>query len=139
MKKVSSGIVITDGDLILGCKATSRWDLPKGEMNEGEHPIEAALRETMEETGLILSKTDLTEIGFFEYTPYKNLWLFLYNPKILPCTKGMSCSTYFKHRSGRLLLEVTGYRYIPYSRIHNFFYPSICNVLEQIDFFKTQI
>ena len=55
MKKESAGIVITDGDVVLGCKSY-QWDLPKGEIEEGEEPIDAAIRETQEETGLIVKK-----------------------------------------------------------------------------------
>ena len=49
MKKVSAGVVITNGRVVLGVKSY-KWDLPKGEIEKGEKPIEAAVRETKEET-----------------------------------------------------------------------------------------
>ena len=55
MKKVSSGLVITDGKVVLGCKSY-KWDLPKGEIEKNEEPIDAAIRETKEETGLSVNK-----------------------------------------------------------------------------------
>ncbi len=82
MKKVSSGIVITNGDVVLGCKSY-KWDLPKGEIEKNEKPIEAAVRETKEETGLSVDQKDLKELGFFDYTRHKNLRLFLNTPKDL--------------------------------------------------------
>lgn len=132
MKKVSAGIVITDGNVILGCKSY-KWDLPKGEIEKNEEPIDAALRETQEETGLVLNKKDLTELGFFEYTKYKDLWLFLYTPKFLPDTDEMKCTTYFENKNGKKVLEVTDYRYIPLSVIEGFFYRSVCNVLRRVE------
>lgn len=38
-------------------KEWNAWSIPKGEFDENENPLEAALRETSEETGLILSGT----------------------------------------------------------------------------------
>lgn len=132
MKKVSAGIIITDGKKILGCKSTKRWDLPKGEIEEKEKPIDAAIRETEEETGFKVSKKDLIELGFFEYTKYKDLWLYLYYTKNLPNEKNMKCTTYFSDRYGNNILEVSDYKYISFDEIDNFFYYSICKVLRKI-------
>ncbi len=60
MKKVSAGVVITNGKVVLGVKSY-KWDLPKGEIEPGEKPIDAAVREVEEETGLKLNKKDITE------------------------------------------------------------------------------
>jgi 8-oxo-dGTP pyrophosphatase MutT (NUDIX family) len=40
-------------------KASNVWDIPKGRLNEGEHPIEAAVRETFEETNIDVSNWKL--------------------------------------------------------------------------------
>ena len=132
MKKESAGIVITDGDVVLGCKSY-QWDLPKGEIEEGEEPIDAAIRETKEETGLVVKKEKLTELGYYDYTKYKNLWLFLYVPEILPNTDNMKCTTYFTDKKGNKTLEVTDYKYIPLTVVEGFFYRSICKVLRKIE------
>lgn len=42
------------------------WDIPKGEFKENEDPLQAALREFEEETGLRFSSNDLEKIKFFE-------------------------------------------------------------------------
>ena len=54
--QLSAGIVIVrqDGDhrLYLLLRAYNYWDFPKGLVEEGETPFEAARRETFEETGI---------------------------------------------------------------------------------------
>jgi 8-oxo-dGTP pyrophosphatase MutT (NUDIX family) len=56
-KKFSAGIVVVrrdNGDYrVLVLRAYRNWDFPKGSVEAGETPFEAALRETAEETGLI--------------------------------------------------------------------------------------
>lgn len=42
-------------------KDAGAWTIPKGELNEGEEPVEAAIREMEEETGIIL-KGNLLEL-----------------------------------------------------------------------------
>jgi predicted NUDIX family NTP pyrophosphohydrolase len=42
------------------------WGIPKGEPNEGESPEQAARRETLEETGLVVG--ELTDLGHVDYT-----------------------------------------------------------------------
>lgn len=62
----SYGVIVFDeNDCVLLCHATNKsfWDLPKGEGNPGESPLEAALRETKEETGLTLDADRLVDLG----------------------------------------------------------------------------
>ncbi len=53
---LSCGIVLArntdDGCLTLMLRAYHHWDFPKGLMEEGEEPVEAAIRELREETGI---------------------------------------------------------------------------------------
>jgi len=71
--KLSCGVVVArrtdDGWLTLVLRAFHHWDFPKGMRESGEEPMEAAVREVGEETGI----TDLSfEWGdrFFETGPY---------------------------------------------------------------------
>jgi len=71
--KLSCGIVLArrsdSGWLTLMLRAFHHWDFPKGIRESGEEPMEAAIREVGEETGV----TDLSfEWGdrFFETGPY---------------------------------------------------------------------
>ena len=48
----AGGIVVNDRQQVLMIFRLGRWDFPKGKIEEGENPAEAALREVCEETGL---------------------------------------------------------------------------------------
>jgi bis(5'-nucleosidyl)-tetraphosphatase len=54
--KRAAGVVVVretaDGPRVLLLRAYRNWDLPKGRLEPGETPLEAALREVREETGL---------------------------------------------------------------------------------------
>ena len=78
-RRLSCGILIlTEQQELLLCHVTGQdhWDLPKGGAHEGESPLQAALRETREETGLDLAAEALRELGRFDYRPKKDLHLF---------------------------------------------------------------
>ncbi len=50
--RAAGGIVVDDsGDMLL-IRRNNRWDLPKGKVEAGETLLQAALRETLEETGI---------------------------------------------------------------------------------------
>lgn len=79
LKRLSCGVVILNPQCeLLLCHVTGQdhWDLPKGGIDRGESPLQAALRETHEETGLRLHADALLDLGRFEYTAKKNLHLF---------------------------------------------------------------
>jgi bis(5'-nucleosidyl)-tetraphosphatase len=56
-RKQAAGVVVVrpapEGLRYLVLRAWRNWDLPKGRLEEGESPLEAAVRETREETGLV--------------------------------------------------------------------------------------
>ena len=74
-KVLSAGVVplkrVSGGWRVLVLRAYKNWDFPKGKVEPGEEPIDAAKRETTEETGL----TELHFIGeesYRETLPYAN-------------------------------------------------------------------
>lgn len=56
--KLSCGVVLAratdDGFVTLLLRAYHHWDFPKGLMEDGEEPLQAALRELREETGIAM-------------------------------------------------------------------------------------
>lgn len=57
VKILSAGVVVLNGDRdryrYLLLRAYNYWDFPKGVVEPGETPLEAAIREVEEETGLV--------------------------------------------------------------------------------------
>ncbi len=55
-QKHAAGVVVVretpDGPKVLLLRAYRNWDLPKGRLEDGETPLEGAMREVREETGL---------------------------------------------------------------------------------------
>ena len=75
---VSSGVLVLDAQReLLLCHATGtpRWDIPKGVGEPGEDARTTAVRETAEETGLVLEPDDLLDLGRFPYLRQKDLHL----------------------------------------------------------------
>jgi len=70
---LSAGIVVArkeeDGWKYLFLRAFRNWDFPKGEIEPGESPLEAAVRETREETGITDLRFRWGEV-FKETEPY---------------------------------------------------------------------
>jgi 8-oxo-dGTP pyrophosphatase MutT (NUDIX family) len=60
------GVLATDADghlLLQRRRDTGQWALPMGKMELGERPTECAIRETQEETGILVKPTGL--LGLF--------------------------------------------------------------------------
>ncbi|MEW6547083.1 MAG: NUDIX domain-containing protein [Bacillota bacterium] len=72
-----------DPEFLLIRDAWGRWTLPKGLIEKGEKPLEAALREVTEETGVqVRPAGDLDRIHYFYRDPggdlvYKTVYYFL--------------------------------------------------------------
>ena len=131
-KRLSCGVVIVnDLSELLLCHVTghSHWDLPKGGIAEGETPLQAALRETQEETGLVLDAAQLLDLGPLAYRPNKSLHLFA---TLLPRldTHQLHCESCFTdYRSGRRLPEMNGFGWFAFDRIAQVCTPRMATVL----------
>ena len=72
-QKLSCGVVVArrtdNGWLTLLLRAFHHWDFPKGIRERGEEPMEAAIREVGEETGVTELSFDWGD-RFFETGPY---------------------------------------------------------------------
>ena len=135
-RRLSCGTVIVTGSReLLLCHVTGQrhWDLPKGGIHDGESPLEAALRETREETGLVIDPAAVLDLGQREYTGKKDLHLFaLASPRIDPAQ--LHCVTCFVERgSGRERPEMDGFGWFAFDRIGELCTPKLAAVLEALD------
>jgi 8-oxo-dGTP pyrophosphatase MutT (NUDIX family) len=120
-RRLSCGIVVLapTRELLL-CHVTGQrhWDLPKGGIHEGETPAEAAVRETMEETGLVFAPEALVDLGRLPYTGKKDLHLFAApSERVDPlslCCEG----TFVERGSSRRLPEMDGFGWFGLDRLH---------------------
>jgi 8-oxo-dGTP pyrophosphatase MutT (NUDIX family) len=91
----SAGAVVLAGDTCLVMRRGAEWTFPKGHLEEGERPVEAAAREVREETGL-----DIQVDGYVGSTRYE------FGPVDGPMTKRVDW--YWGHPvGGSLKLEAT--------------------------------
>jgi len=140
-KEISAGIILTDGSHILACLPYGRqaghrqFDLPKGHIEKGEAPAEAAVREMREETGVHQEQEWLTDLGQYPYTPRKHLHLFASFPDALPAVDTLKCTSTFEIK-GRQVPEITAYKWVPIDDLRWFFprlEPVIAAALAKID------
>jgi len=105
--KTSCGVIVGDGERILLGHATRspRWDIPKGEAEQGEDFATAAARELREETGLSVPPRELTALGIHPYLRGKDLALFAWEPAALPDPKSLVCTSTFTLANGAILPE----------------------------------
>jgi 8-oxo-dGTP pyrophosphatase MutT (NUDIX family) len=107
-RRTSCGIVVTDGTrLLLGHATRSpRWDIPKGLIEAGESPAEAAVRELLEETGLNVAAAALIPLGTHPYLRDKDLALFAWFPTGMPDPATLRCTSTFTLPNGSVLPEL---------------------------------
>ncbi len=99
------------------CHRQRHWDLPKGGIDPGESTLQAALRETREETGLRLDPAELIDLGRLAYTDRKDLHLYAARlPRIDPAS--LHCASQFSDaRTGRLRPEMDDFGWFAADRI----------------------
>ncbi len=119
MKTLSCGIlVINPGAELLLCHVTGawHWDIPKGGTDPGESPLETALRETREESGLDFSGRAMLDLGAMGYRPRKDLHLFAaLCPRfdVAVC----HCDTHYLDHWGRDRPEMDGFEWTRFDRV----------------------
>jgi 8-oxo-dGTP pyrophosphatase MutT (NUDIX family) len=114
-----AGLIITDGLSLLACKPTpsSRWsnpklDIPKGHIQTGEKPIDAAIRECWEETNIRFEKWKLNRPKQFVMDG-EPLYLWEARLSEMPPIEKLSCaSTFIDEATGIRHPEMSGYVYI---------------------------
>lgn len=119
-RKLSCGVVIVnDAAELLLCHVTGHdhWDLPKGGAKPGEPALSAALRETQEETGLVLDPQALLDLGRLPYRPRKDLHLFGTRLERVDTATLVCESRFADARSGLRLPEMDGFAWVPFERV----------------------
>jgi putative (di)nucleoside polyphosphate hydrolase len=135
-KRLSCGIVIVNDHCeLLLCHVTGQnhWDLPKGGIEIGESPVQAALRETREETGLHLDSAYLVELGRFAYTTKKDLHLFAaltsrFSLALLRCESREKIRASHK-TAGKCGCEMDGFGWFSFERVAALCTPKMALVL----------
>lgn len=112
---VSCGVLIQSprGWLLAHATHTRRWDIPKGKMEDGEVPIETALRETREEIGIDLAeaRNRMVDLGKHPYLPSKDLHLFVLTVPVAFSLDKCRCTSLIATESGSIP-ETDDYRWI---------------------------
>ena len=119
-KAVSCGFIVfaRETGTVLACHPNGQaagpemaYDIPKGHLEEGEQPLEAAKRELKEETGLVLPPdAPLHEIGLVPYQKQKSLHLFSTSLPAHGLAPGkLRCDSTFVDTYGHTKKEIDSY------------------------------
>lgn len=73
------GVLIDEGNVLLGLNDREEWELPGGQLDEGESPEEAVVREFREESGVSVSPRWLLMAEIFEVVPGRNVLIVAFN------------------------------------------------------------
>lgn len=134
-RTLSCGVVIMDRHarvLLAHASQTTHWDIPKGQGEPGEAPIDAALRELREETGIVIAPERLKDFGRLPYRRDKDLHLFAVrvtdgevDPARCHCT-----SLFPSRRDGSMIPEMDAFRWTTVSELPRYASRSLTRLFE---------
>jgi len=119
---------------VLLCHATetTHWDVPKGAADPGESPREAALRELVEETGIVLPAERLKDLGRFVYRRDKDLHLFAVRVSAEEVQlENCVCESFFpRYSDGTMIPEMDAYRWVSPADVDQFASRSLARLFQ---------
>ncbi|KZD66334.1 NUDIX hydrolase [Bacillus cereus] len=122
-KVTSSGLILTDKKRLLMCLSakSNMLDIPKGKVEIGESFEDACVREVFEETGLDISRYNLTSHGTKPYTVSKDIVLYslVTHTESLPPLALMKPNAHFHTLFGTSSKEVAGYEYVSFNNLQS--------------------
>ena len=128
-------MLITGSRELLLCHVTGQrhWDLPKGGIHANESPLQAAVRETREETGLDLPADAALDLGRHAYTARKDLHLFAFlserfDIRLLHCD-----SVFIERGTGRPRPEMDGFGWFEWACVAELCTPKLAALLTSLD------
>lgn len=135
-KKITAGIIFHDGKKFLITKPTGKnvWDIPKGCVEKDEDHLDAALRETQEETGIFgVNKKLIIDMGIRPYNNEKDIHVFIYygNLDFIDINK-CHCSSTFKNDKGEDVPEVDTYLFIQHEKYKKYFSGNLYRIINDI-------
>jgi len=116
---LSCGVLVMNRqrELLMGhATGTPRWDIPKGVGEPDETPLQTAVREAREETGIAFEADDLLDVGRFAYLRAKDLHLhaaLIERIDPLRCV----CSTHYVDARGRDRPEMDGHAWVGFDAV----------------------
>ena len=137
MKPVTCGVLLIDPIknwiFLSHVTKTPNWDIPKGIKEVNETPVDAAVRETREETGIELDSHMLVDLGQHPYSRRKDIHLFMVTIDsqaidLATC----QCTSYFIARDGTSLPEVDQFAWFPIAKIAPLISNSMAVVLRKL-------
>ncbi|MGL5913524.1 MAG: NUDIX hydrolase [Bacteroidales bacterium] len=133
-----AGIIVTDLKMILGCLPTPtpkypnlerKLDLSKGHMEVGELPIESAIRETAEETGLLFEKQEIVFVK--EFVLYDApFYVYIAVLRELPPIEKLVCRSTFSTNVINQP-ENSDFLYVPIEDVSTKFFPELVPIILQ--------
>jgi predicted NUDIX family NTP pyrophosphohydrolase len=135
--KTSCGVLIINelNEILVGHSTGNNFfDIPKGLLDDGEVPIDCAIRECKEETSIDLQKEKLVDLGLFKYNKEKNLHLFFTEVKKDSINlNSLVCTSMFEHiYTKKLLPEVDSFKWMSVSEIDTTCAKSMAKLLNNI-------
>ncbi|HEY5798960.1 MAG TPA: NUDIX hydrolase [Burkholderiaceae bacterium] len=137
-KQLSCGTLVVNARrelLLCHVTHTPKWDIPKGLLDPGENPLEAAMRELREEAGASFPRALFEDLGLHAYRPDKDLYLFKVTapPEFDDLSQLVCTSFYFDTRLKKQVPEADGFRWAARGELEQLCWPRMGKLLTALD------